>query len=79
MSGLNKLLEYYIVLDCKCLQVTSTLAYCDISKLQRKCSVVNTVPVAVFTSLQFLHNLQMGAISSVKLHLAEKTCQGQTL
>jgi hypothetical protein len=65
MSGLNKLLEYYIALGWKCLQMTSTLAYCDISKLRRKCSVVNTVPVAVFTSLHFLHNLQMGAMSRV--------------
>ncbi len=51
-----------------------------VHKLQRKGSVVDIAPGAVFTTLHQLQILQMGPISqSVILHLTEKTCQGQTL
>jgi hypothetical protein len=46
----------------------------------KKKKVVNTVPGAVFTMLHFLRNLRIDPESqSVKLQLAGKACQGETL
>jgi hypothetical protein len=51
-----------------------------IHKLQIKLSVVNAVSEAVFTTLHFLRNLQMGLKSNtVKVHQAGKACLRQTL
>jgi hypothetical protein len=52
-----------ITLGFKVLPGTKTLAYGPIYKIQRKWSVVNMTPEAIFTTHNFFHNLQMGPIS----------------